>query len=39
MHHRGENPFEEPLVFIKVQHGTYFGKDDIVRIEDDYHRA
>jgi mannose-6-phosphate isomerase len=39
MHHRVENPIEEPLIFIEVQHGTYFGEDDIVRIEDDYQRA
>lgn len=26
------------LVFIEVQHGTYFGEDDIVRYEDDYNR-
>ena len=37
--HRIENPFEEPLVFIEVQYGTYFGEDDIVRIEDDYDRS
>jgi mannose-6-phosphate isomerase len=37
--HRIENPFNEPLVFIEVQHGTYFGEDDIVRIEDDYQRV
>ncbi|WP_417620229.1 phosphomannose isomerase type II C-terminal cupin domain [Oceanihabitans sediminis] len=37
--HRIENPFKEPLVFIEVQHGTYFGEDDIVRIEDDYQRV
>ncbi|HCE54990.1 MAG: mannose-6-phosphate isomerase [Flavobacteria bacterium RIFCSPLOWO2_12_FULL_35_11] len=37
--HRIENPFTAPLVFIEVQHGTYFGEDDIVRIEDDYQRA
>ena len=36
--HRIENPFNLPLVFIEVQHGTYFGEDDIVRIEDDYSR-
>jgi mannose-6-phosphate isomerase len=39
MHHRVENPFDEPLIFIEVQQGTYFGEDDIVRIEDDYQRA
>jgi mannose-6-phosphate isomerase-like protein (cupin superfamily) len=37
--HRVENPGTEPLVFIEVQHGTYFGEDDIVRYEDDYGRA
>jgi mannose-6-phosphate isomerase len=36
--HRIENPFKEPLVFIEIQHGTYFGEDDIGRIEDDYDR-
>ncbi len=36
--HRIENLSEEPCVFIEVQHGTYFGEDDIVRIEDDYNR-
>lgn len=29
----------EPLVFIEVQTGDYFGEDDIVRLEDDYGRA
>jgi len=24
---------------IEVQHGTYFGEDDIVRLEDDYGRV
>lgn len=37
--HRIENPFDEPLIFIEVQYGTYFGEDDIVRIEDDYNRT
>jgi mannose-6-phosphate isomerase len=27
-----------PVEFIEVQTGTYFGEDDIVRIEDDYGR-
>ena len=36
--HRIENKHEHPVVFIEVQHGTYFGEDDIVRIEDDYNR-
>ena len=29
----------EPLVFIEVQRGDYFGEDDIVRLEDDFGRA
>lgn len=37
--HRIENPGKEILVFIEVQLGTYFGEDDIVRIEDDYQRS
>ena len=36
--HRVANTREEDLVFIEVQTGTYFGEDDIVRIEDDYNR-
>tara|TARA_B100000900_G_C20512190_1_gene688511 strand:+ start:587 stop:931 length:345 start_codon:yes stop_codon:yes gene_type:complete len=36
--HRVENKEEKDLVFIEVQHGSYFGEDDIVRIEDDYNR-
>ena len=36
--HRIENKTDEDLIFIEVQHGTYFGEDDIVRIEDDYDR-
>lgn len=38
MKHRVENRGEQLLVFIEVQTGTYFGEDDIVRIEDDYDR-
>ena len=37
--HRIENKGPEKVVFIEVQTGTYFGEDDIVRIEDDYDRA
>jgi mannose-6-phosphate isomerase len=37
--HRCENRGTEPVVFIEVQHGTYFGEDDIVRLDDDYGRA
>ncbi len=36
--HRIENIDQEPLVFIEVQTGSYFGEDDIIRIEDDYNR-
>ena len=38
-HHRIENKTSEAVVFIEVQYGTYFGEDDIVRIEDDYNRS
>jgi mannose-6-phosphate isomerase-like protein (cupin superfamily) len=37
--HRCENHGTTPVVFIEVQHGTYFGEDDIERIEDDFGRA
>ena len=37
--HRVENKGQDDLIFIEVQHGSYFGEDDIVRIEDDYNRA
>ena len=37
--HRIENKGKEKIVFIEVQTGTYFGEDDIVRIEDDYNRS
>jgi mannose-6-phosphate isomerase len=36
--HRIYNNTSENLVFIEVQTGSYFGEDDIVRIEDDYNR-
>ena len=36
--HRILNSGDTLLVFIEVQTGTYFGEDDIVRIEDDYNR-
>ncbi len=36
--HRIENPGPEPMAFIEVQTGTYFGEDDIVRLDDDYGR-
>jgi mannose-6-phosphate isomerase len=37
--HRMDNTGTEELVFIEVQHGQYFGEDDIVRLEDDFGRA
>lgn len=36
--HRIENRSSEVVVFVEVQTGSYFGEDDIVRIEDDYAR-
>ncbi len=37
--HRIANEGNTDVVFIEVQHGTYFGEDDIVRLEDDFGRA
>jgi mannose-6-phosphate isomerase len=39
--HRIGNPVADgpDLVFIEVQRGTYFGEDDIVRLEDDFGRV
>lgn len=39
MNHRLENPGVIPLTIIEVQSGEYLGEDDIVRFQDDYHRA
>ena len=36
--HQVENKGQKDLVFIEVQHGSYFGEDDIVRIKDKYNR-
>ena len=36
--HRVRNDYEDDLIFIETQTGTYFGEDDIVRLEDDYGR-
>ena len=36
--HRIANVGTDVLVFIEIQQGSYFGEDDIVRLEDDYHR-
>lgn len=37
--HRCENQGTTPVEFIEIQTGTYFGEDDIVRLEDDYGRS
>jgi mannose-6-phosphate isomerase len=37
--HRVHNTGQVPLVFVEVQHGDYFGEDDIVRLDDDYGRT
>ena len=36
--HRIGNSGTEVMVFVEVQTGTYFGEDDIERIQDDYAR-
>lgn len=36
--HRAWNETDLPVHFVEVQTGTYFGEDDIIRIEDDYNR-
>jgi mannose-6-phosphate isomerase len=37
--HRLANEGSTDVVFIEVQRGSYFGEDDIVRLEDDYGRV
>jgi len=36
--HRLENQEKIPLEIIEIQTGDYLGEDDIIRLEDDYHR-
>jgi len=36
--HRVENIGSVDLVLIEVQRGSYFGEDDIIRLEDDFNR-
>jgi mannose-6-phosphate isomerase len=36
--HRIENIGKDEVIFVEVQTGTYFGEDDIERIEDDFGR-
>jgi len=37
--HRMAAPESNGVTFIEVQTGTYFGEDDIVRLEDDFGRS
>jgi mannose-6-phosphate isomerase len=37
--HRLENKGSQPLTIIEIQYGTYFGEDDIIRLDDDYNRG
>ena len=37
--HRLGNNGKERLVIIEIATGTYLGEDDIVRLQDDYHRT
>lgn len=37
--HRLGNPGETLLEIIEIQNGSYLGEDDIVRIQDDFHRS
>lgn len=37
--HRIKCAGAEELAFVEVQTGSYFGEDDIIRMEDDYGRA
>lgn len=36
--HRAWNKTDQLVQFIEVQTGTYFGEDDIIRLQDDYDR-
>ena len=36
--HRLSNPYEDELILIEVQSGTYLGEDDIIRFKDKYRR-
>jgi mannose-6-phosphate isomerase-like protein (cupin superfamily) len=37
--HRMRNTGTQPLKFVEVQTGSYFGEDDIIRYQDDYKRV
>lgn len=36
--HRAWNETDDPVNFIEIQTGEYFGEDDIIRLDDDYDR-
>jgi mannose-6-phosphate isomerase len=36
--HRIANAGNDEVIFVEVQTGTYFGEDDIERVEDDFGR-
>jgi mannose-6-phosphate isomerase len=37
--HRIANVGNDDVIFVEVQTGTYFGEDDVERLEDDFGRA
>ena len=37
--HRIENPYSQPVVILEVQQGYKLVEEDIVRLQDDYHRG
>ena len=37
-HHYIHNETDETLIIIEIQMGSYFGEDDIIRIDDPYNR-
>jgi len=37
--HRIENRTDSDVVLVGVQHGEYFGEDDIMRLDDDFGRV
>lgn len=37
--HRLANHGDEPVEIVEIQLGSYFGEDDIVRLDDDYQRT
>tara|TARA_B100000424_G_C22733828_1_gene397689 strand:+ start:285 stop:629 length:345 start_codon:yes stop_codon:yes gene_type:complete len=37
--HQIKNTGDKDLIFIEIQQGSYFGEDDIVRLEDNYGRV